>query len=163
MSEGCINLQDRFGRRYRIRHEESYHAQHGAQARRPDPWMLEIACHYGTIYPHGGHLLAASIDGFPRVANRLRKLKCAQVHQDGDAGELTAVFDVDDLPKVAKIIRPRGRRQLSARQRAELVNRLQAKRKPTPQVPTQSQYTPQGGDSSTAGDSEAVEVQTVLF
>ncbi len=93
----------------------------------------------------------------------LRKLKCAQVSQDGDHGELTAIFDVDDLPKVAKIIRPRGRRQLSARQRAELANRLRPVRKPTPQVPTGGQYTAQGSDSSTLGDSEDAEVQTVLF
>ena len=163
MQSDCINLQDRFGRRYRIRHEESYHAQHGAHARQPDPWLLEIECRYGTIYPHGGHLLAASVDGYLRVASRLGKLKCAQVHQDGDAGELTAVFDVADLPKVVKIIRPRGRHQLSARQRAELVNRLRAKRKTTPQSPTQSQYAAQESDSSPTGDSEAIEVQLALF
>ncbi len=163
MQSDCVNLQERFGRRYRIRHEESYHAQHGAKARRPDPWLLEIECRYGHIYPHGGNLLAASIDGFPKVASRLRRLKCCRVIQDGDHGELTVILDVVDLPKVVRIIRPRQRRQLSARQRAELANRLRPVRKTTPQLPTHGQYTAQGSDSSPSGDSEDSEVQLALF
>ena len=125
--------------------------------------MHQIECRYGHVYPHGGNLLAASIDGFPKVASRLRRLKCCRVHQDGDLGELTATFDAADLPKVAKIIRPRGRRQLSARQRAELSNRLRAKRETCSQSPTQNQFTAQGSDSSPSDDSEAAEVQRALF
>jgi hypothetical protein len=40
-------------------------------------------------------------------------LRCCRVHQDGDFGELTVVFNVADLPKLARIMRPRRRRQIS--------------------------------------------------
>jgi Fe2+ transport system protein FeoA len=75
---------------------------------------------YGHIFPHGGSLLAASVDGHPNVAGVLRRLPCCRIHQDGDFGELTVVFDVADFAKVARIIRPRRRRQVSPEQRERL-------------------------------------------
>ena len=154
---GCVDLQEHFGRRYRIGHDECH------QPRRPDPWLLTIECRYGHVYPFGGNLLAASIDGFPKVASRLRELKGAKVHQDGDDGELTAIFDVADLSKVAKIIRPRSRRQLSERQRAALSDRLRAFRETASLAPTGGQYTDQGGDSDALDGSEHVERQPALI
>ena len=44
--------------------------------------------------------------------------------QDGDFGELTATFDVEDFDKVARVMRPRRRRTLTAEQRAELADRM---------------------------------------
>ena len=97
------------------------------------------------------------------MASRLRRLKCCRVHQDGDHGELTVILDAVDLPAVAKIIRPRRRRQLSARQRAELADRLRGVRKTTPQLPTDEQFPAQKCDESGLGDPEAAELQTALF
>ncbi len=108
-------------------------------------------------------MLAAGIDGHPRVANRLRDLKCCRIHQDGDDGELTVVFNVADLAKVAKVIRPRGKRQLSDQQREVLANRLRGLREVTSQTPTGGQYTDQGSDSSRFGDSEHAEPQLALI
>ena len=98
----CVDLQERFGDQYRVRHEESYYADHGDKARSEDAWLLTIPCHYGHVYPFGGNLLAASVDGHPNVAGVLRRLPCCRVHQDGDFGELTAVFDVADFATVAE-------------------------------------------------------------
>jgi hypothetical protein len=116
----CINLKRQLGRRYRIEYEESYFAQYGPHARVEDPWLMIVPGRYGHIFPHGGNLLAASVDGHPNVAGALRKLQCCRVHQDGDFGEVTVLFEVGDFDKVAKIIRPRRRRQVSAQERHRL-------------------------------------------
>ena len=93
----CINLRERFGRRFRIDREESY-------GRTDDPWLLLVRCKFGHIFPNGGNVLAASVDGHPNVAAVLRRLPCCRIHQDGDFGELTVLFDVADFAKVAKIM-----------------------------------------------------------
>ena len=154
---GCIDLQVRFGRRYRVTSE------HGRMARRRDPWMLLIPCKFGHLYPFGGDLLAASIDGHSKVAARLRKLSCCRIWQDGDNGELTVVFDVADLAEVARIIRPRQRRRLSPEQRAQQAARMHAVREMVAGRPTKRQYTAQGRDETTSGDSEAAKRRMALF
>ena len=94
----CINLKEQFGRKYRIGWDEC------RQGLERDPWLMQIPCKYGHIFPHGDNELAASIDGHTKIANRLRKLSCCRIHQDGDFGELTVIFDVNDFEKVAKVI-----------------------------------------------------------
>jgi len=47
----CVNLRERFGRRYRVEYEESYYAQHGPRARIEDPWLQIIPCRAGHVYP----------------------------------------------------------------------------------------------------------------
>ena len=79
-----------------------------------------LLCRYGHIDPDGGTTLAASVDQHPNVAGRLRRLKCCRVHQDGDHGELTVTFDVDDFAQVARIMLPRRRRQISPAERERL-------------------------------------------
>jgi hypothetical protein len=116
----CVNLKERFGQQYRVTYEESYHAERGKVVRTADPWLMIVPCRYGHVYPYGGENLAASVDGYPKVAGVLRRLPCCRVHQDGDFGELTVLFDVADFDKVAKIIRPRHRRQLSTEERKRL-------------------------------------------
>ncbi len=116
----CINLKERFGRRFRVVYEESYRADRGHAARAEQPWLMIVPGRYGHIFPHGGNLLAASVDGYAKVAGVLRRLPCCRIHQDGDAGELTVVFDAADFAKVAKIIRARRRRQVSAQEQDRL-------------------------------------------
>ena len=101
-----INLKKQFGRRYRVTYEESYHAEHGPNARVEYPWLMIIPCKYGQLYPWDESTLAASVDGYPKVAGQFRRLKCCRVHQDGDFGELTVLFDIADFAKVARIMRP---------------------------------------------------------
>ena len=113
----CVNLRERFGRQYRVEHEESYYAQHGHHARVADPWLMVIPCVHGHIYPHGGNMLAASVDGHPNVAGALWRLKCCRVQQNGDFGELTVLFDVADFAKVAAVMRSKWRRVMSEAQK----------------------------------------------
>ncbi|MHC4179409.1 MAG: hypothetical protein ACYSWU_18000 [Planctomycetota bacterium] len=126
-----INLKQKFGRRYRVAYEESHVAEHGPNARIEDPALMVVLCKWGEIYPAGGTTLAASVGGYPKVAGWLRRLECCRVHQDGDFGELTVLFDVADFAKVAKIMRPRRRRQvnLTPEQRQEIGRRLREARK----------------------------------
>ena len=123
-----INLRRRFGRRFRVRYEPAYEAEYGRGARLEDPCLMIIPCRYGHVYPFGGTNLAASVDGHPNVAGVLRRLPCCRVHQDGDFGELTVVFDVGDFPKVAAILKPRRRRVLSQEARQALLRASQATR-----------------------------------
>jgi hypothetical protein len=128
----CVNLRERFGKRYRVRHEESWHAE-GRRVACPE--LMILLCKYGHVYPWGGRMLAASVDGYPKIAGRLRRLGCVEVAQDGDFGELTVIFDVADFVKVAKVMRPRRRRQMTPEQRAELVARLRQSRQSAAAAP----------------------------
>jgi hypothetical protein len=156
----CINLKERFGRRYRVSYEESYHAERGDGARAADPWLMIVPCRYGHVFPHGGTMLAASIDGHPNVAGVLRRLPCCRVHQDGDNGELTVLFDVADFAKVARIMRPRRRRQVSPQER----DRLRAMGFPKgAQARVDVQPTPQGCVAVRRDDPEHQFPQRPLF
>ncbi len=114
---GCVNLRERFGERYKVVYEESYRADRGERAFAPDPWLMTIPCRYGHILPWTADLLAVSVDGHPIMAGIIRRLSCCQVVQDGDFGELTVTFALDDFPKIAKIMRPHRRPQLSDEER----------------------------------------------
>ena len=87
----------------------------------------------GRGYPAGPETLAASVGGYPKIAGRLRRLKCCRVHQDGDDGELTVLFDLADFDKVAEIMRPHRKRQWTEEQKQQARERL-AKYQYTPVV-----------------------------
>jgi hypothetical protein len=158
----CIDLKERFGRRHRVRYEESYRADRG-RGRTRDPWLMILACRYGHILPWGGNLLAASVDGHPNIAGRLRTLSCCTVVQDGDFGELTVTFDVADFQTVARIMRPRCRRQISDKEKAEMVKRLQAARDVAREGPIDGQQTARERDDGPKRDSEPTRNQRALF
>ena len=80
MKRLCINLKERFGRRFRIAYEESYCAERGDGARADDPWLMIVPCRYGHIFPYGSNLLAASVNAHSNVAGALRRLPCCRVH-----------------------------------------------------------------------------------
>jgi hypothetical protein len=122
-AEGCLDLAACLGHRYLIRYEESYLVQ---KIQADAPWLKIIPCRYGHIFPHGGTVLAASVDGRPKIAGTLRRLPCCRVHQDGDFGELTVIFDFVDFDQVAKIMRPHRRPQISEDQRVAMADRMRA-------------------------------------
>jgi len=159
----CINLRQRFGHRYKVVYEESYVAQYGAKARVEAPWLMIVLCQHGHLYPFGGTLLAASVDGHPNVAGVLRRLPCCRVHQDGDFGELTVVFDVVDFPKVAEIMKPRRRRVLSDEARQALVQANQATRFQPRRHGVQSDLEARPCVPEPRVDPEALRRQTPLF
>jgi len=119
----CVNLKERFGRRYRVVYEESYHAERGQHAHTDDPWLQIIPCRLGHIFPWGGSTLAASTNTRGPTARKLAALDFTTVAQDGDDG-LTVIFPVEHFAKVAKILRPHCRRRLTAAQKAAAIERL---------------------------------------
>lgn len=111
-----INLRERFGKLYRISHDE-------AAESRNDPWTYTLSCERGTIYPHGGDLLAVEVDGRPITAKKVAALPGVVLHQDGDH-EKTFLFHVDLFEQVAELVKPRKRRHLTDEQRAAAAVRL---------------------------------------
>ncbi|HMF17667.1 MAG TPA: hypothetical protein VKE98_10705, partial [Gemmataceae bacterium] len=116
----CINLWERFGDRYRITFEEVA----TVRGRKGDPWLMQISCRLGTIYPHGGDLLALEIDYHDFTAARLRRLGL-EVVQDGDR-EKTLLFGVDRFEEIAAIVQPKKRRRLTLEHRQASIQRLKA-------------------------------------
>jgi hypothetical protein len=112
----CIDLKERFGRRFRLLYEESYTTEN---RRGHDPWLLTIVCRHGHIYPHGRDQLAASTNSRGPIAKRLAALPCVRVVQDGDDG-INVVFHIDDFTTVAAIMKPKRRRKLTAEHKAKL-------------------------------------------
>jgi hypothetical protein len=123
MTATCINLQQRFGRRYRVVYEESYHAQYGHNARTEDPWLQIISCLHGHICLWGDDKLAACTDKAGPVAKALKALAFTQTAQDGDDGA-NIVFPVEHFDEVAAIMKPRRRRRLSEEQKAKVLRNL---------------------------------------
>jgi hypothetical protein len=115
----CINLRERFGKRFRIRYEESYRAQYGPRAWTPDPWLMIIPCRHGHVFPWGGDKLAASTNRRGGIARNIMALPGVTVHQDGSDG-ITAVFHVDRFEAVAAIMLPKRRRVASEAEKERL-------------------------------------------
>jgi len=118
----CVNLRERFGRRFKVVYEEAHRAEYGPNARTEDPWLMILLCEHGHVFPHGDDQLAAFTDG-PVIAKKLARLVCCEVWQEGDQ-ELTVLFDVADFDAVAQILKPRRRRRLTPAQRQAASERL---------------------------------------
>jgi hypothetical protein len=67
--------------------------------------------------------VAASTNARGPTARKLAALKFTTVAQDGDDG-LTVVFAVEHFPKVAKILHPHRRPQMTDAQKAAAIQRL---------------------------------------
>lgn len=115
----CINLRSRFGREYRIRHDESYAAERPEFRAAEELWLQIIPCRHGHIYPAGGNRLAVSTNQRGPVANRIRRLPFVEVLQDGSDG-INATFPVERFEDVAAIVRPKRRRVVSEQERLRL-------------------------------------------
>ncbi len=118
----CVNLRQRFGDRYKITFDPALEV-------RGDPWMMQIPCRFGTIYPHGGDILAVECDYHPGIAARITALGLYE-RQSGHS-ERTFLFHVDDFAKVAEVVKPRRRHPpRKGRTAAEMANvRAQSLRK----------------------------------
>ena len=119
----CVNLKERFGRKYRVTYEESHYAQYGPRAQTDDPWLQIIPCRRGHIFPHGDNILAASTNNRGPTAHKLAALDFTTISQDADDG-VTLLFPVEKFPEVAKLMHPKRRRQLTEKQRLAAAERL---------------------------------------
>jgi hypothetical protein len=129
----CVNLLEMFGDRFRITWDPAYDAK-GKHRATIDVWYAQIPCRFGTIYPYGDTILAVEVDYHRHIAKRLADLPGLKLHHNGDH-EKTFLFDVADFEKVAEIVQPRRRRQLTEEQRAVLVERLARVRPSCPENP----------------------------
>src|SRR5262249_24837221 len=99
---------------------------------RRDPWLVQIPCRYGTIYPHGGDLLALDLDGHRMLTKPLLAIPGVRLHQDGDH-EKTFVFPPAVFDPVVALLPPRPRRQWTDEERQVQAERL-ARNLAVPQV-----------------------------
>jgi len=116
----CVNLQEQFATRYRITFDAAYNPKHVPRDKL-DVWAMQIPCERGVVYPHGGDLLAAEVEGRRVTANRLRQLDCTTTFQQGDSF-LAVTFHAADFDEVAAIVKPRRRRQVSDAERLRLAS-----------------------------------------
>lgn len=118
MQPDCVNLFERFGKRYRIAFDPAYSAKH-RQRENLDPWMMVIPCRRGEIYPFEGTRLAVNVEGHSVTRKALRKLPCCEPYQQGDDFE-SFLFDAADFGAVAALVLPRKRRQVTDAERQRL-------------------------------------------
>jgi hypothetical protein len=112
----CINLEERFGRRYRIAWEAGGKTK-PLWPREEWPWLMELRCHGGKAYPWGGELLQAYTDR-RRTGAQLRALPCVLDAKGDD--EVVVRFHVDHIEQVLAILKPYRRRQVSEAERERL-------------------------------------------
>jgi hypothetical protein len=115
----CVNLCEHFGKRYQITWDPAYEPRHVPRDKH-DPWMMQIPCRSGTIYPFGGSLLALELDGHSITAGKVAAIQGVRLHQDGDR-ERTFVFDASLFGQIAAIVQPKRRRTLSPEHKAKLL------------------------------------------
>src|SRR5262245_53742455 len=106
---GCSDLRAWLGDRYHIAWDPADASGHR------DPWMKTVPCRFGTVYPHGGELLAVEVNGHKNVVSRLRRLEGLRLHQGGDR-EFTFVFHWSLFLAVAEIVRPHRRPRMTEEQ-----------------------------------------------
>lgn len=92
-----------------------------------DPWLMQIPCRHGHIYPHGGTLLAASTNRRGHFPKKFSIVPSARILQDGDDG-INVSFEAKDFRKVSAIMKPRRRRVVTPEQAEALNARLQKAR-----------------------------------
>jgi len=113
----CVNLQERFGRRYRVGWEADG-ATKGLWPKDDWPWLMEIRGRHGVVSPKGGDVLQA-MTPHRRVGARLRALPWCVAIARGEE-ETVVTFHVDDAAAVFKLIRPYRRRRVSEAERRRL-------------------------------------------
>lgn len=113
-----IDLKARFGDRYKIAHDEA--ADHEAGGRH-NPWLYQIPCRCGHIYPYSDNLLAVYCDR-RGVLPRFREIEGLIAHQIGDE-EAVYLFETGLFEAVAAVVHPKRRRRMSAEAKAALIER----------------------------------------
>lgn len=105
---GCLDLDRRFGDQLRIANEPGLPFKPKAR----DPWLREIRCRHGRIYPMGPETLAAWT-GTTRHAKCLLRVPGVRRHQVGDA-EATVIFELDSRTQeeIFRLLKPRRRRRI---------------------------------------------------
>src|SRR5262245_25286113 len=109
MTHQVVNLLESFGTLYRVTFDPGYDPR-GVPKRRLDPWMMQLPCRRGVIYPFGGDRLAVEVDYHSQAAKKLAAVPGVELWQDGDH-ETTFLFPVNLFDRVASLVGPRKRRR----------------------------------------------------
>jgi len=117
----CPNLKELFGERYKITRDPA------AGPRSQDPWLWQIPCLFGEVYPHGANTLGVSTHRRGAIANRIMALACVTVTQNADDG-INASFPLVEADAVFAIVKPRKRRRLSEKVRVAAIARFSSRK-----------------------------------
>jgi hypothetical protein len=113
----CVNLKEQFGSRYRIAYDPAAVLERGGKS---NPWYYVIPCKFGEIHPFGGEMLAFHCRGSKMRGIIKREFPDFEIESWTDDEEAIFIFPADRLPELAKIIKPRRRRQVSGSERQRL-------------------------------------------
>ena len=100
-------------------HRKSFRVRLEQGGLRSDPYAEFIPGQHGDIYIHAPGVFGVSTHRSGGIARKLRGLAFVTIRQDGDDG-INATFPAERFKAVAKLVKPRRRRQLTAEQRANL-------------------------------------------
>ena len=133
----CIDLRTVAGKRYRLDCDLSHKGRTA-----PDPWLLIIPCRFGHIYPHSATLLAVATNG--RVIGlKVARLSGVDVLQDGIDG-MNLTFPPRLFARVAQIVKPKRKRQISDAERERLLKLSQGNLAKRRQSPSDGDFTSAG-------------------
>ena len=119
-----IDLQAEFGRRWRIDQDES------AGGRLRDPWLATIPCRHGHLFAAGPDSIGAATNRPGAIVRKLRSIPGVELVADGSDGA-NVVFGRSALPSVARVMKPRSRRQLSPAHAAALARGRKSQKPPS--------------------------------
>jgi len=117
MSGEPINLKDIYGKQYKIELDEA--AKYEVNGKN-DPWLFQIPCRYGHIYPYSDKFLAFYCIGTKTKGKIIREQPDIELVQDGDI-EGVFLFTLDQFNTIAKHAKPKTKRRLSPEHKAKLI------------------------------------------
>lgn len=144
-----VDLRAVAGKRYQLEYEESH------RGKADEPWLLLIPCQCGHIYPHSDKLLGVATNGRGSLTQKIARLPGVEVVQDGDDG-INAVFPASLFAKVAAIVKPKRKRQVSAKERERLASMGKANLAKARQAHVQSARSSQNRPQTVPVDTLAV-------
>lgn len=117
----CLDLDKLFGGRFKLSWDES------REGMNKDPFLRVLLCRYGEIYPYGGEYLGLWVkEGCSRIAGMIKNLDFIKENenesvQDGDGGELTVLFTLNEFDLISEIVQPRKKRLLGDEHKQKLM------------------------------------------
>ena len=109
---GAINLQEQFGKRYRVVLEESWQHEPEGSKEAEKPWSMEMRGRRGFVYP-GGDYLVANTETYPAM-RALQKMGLELMRHGQN--EACFRFEPAQMDAVAKVLGLRKRRQMTPEQ-----------------------------------------------
>ena len=125
-----INLKKEFGEKYKIRVTPGY------EDFKRDPWNFELICKFGVIYPNGDDELGfVPYDAIEEAPVKITKIALERATEEvmrldfllsyeESSDPKNILFRFKDFRKVAKIVKPRRKKQMSEEQRRASTERL---------------------------------------